>query len=215
MNKAIEKSRPNRNLQELLETKNKFPIKPVLMGAGLLIIIAAILDISGVGRKKTAHPSFNVKTDLQNIVLSLDRDRYTDVDHLFSITIPPKWRVQTPPESTPYDVIFVGPNQTDINIIATKVDYNSLPELLEEINRRERDNGIATDKVPFFYKGIPAVKRIVKLRFSTALAIDFVKDHVAHHILFSAPPEYYDQYEPIFMELLNTYKPAGTEKNTP
>ena len=37
-------------------------------------------------------------------------------------------------------------------------------------------------------------------------AIDFVEDHVAHHIMCAVSPEYFDRYEPVLMDVLNTYE---------
>ena len=40
------------------------------------------------------------------------------------------------------------------------------------------------------------------------LLLDFVTGDLAHHVQFSVPPELYDEYEPVFLRLMQTYEPG-------
>ena len=186
-------------------------VKSVLLGLGLMIVAAAIYDFARVAEKRKAENVFDVKSDIQNVVLNMDVARYRHPDGLFSVSAPAGWTVTTRPDSAPYDVVFFGPNQTDMSIMATPVEYNTLPELEREVTESERKANIAPSRESFFYKGTPAMKRKAKLGHTTVMAIDFVRSNVAHHIMFGTPPEYFDQYEPIFMDLFDTYEPGDDE----
>ena len=48
------------------------------------------------------------------------------------------------------------------------------------------------------------------LHHARVLAIDFVENRVAHHILFTAPPDLFEKYEPVLLEVLNTYQPGSS-----
>jgi hypothetical protein len=53
-----------------------------------------------------------------------------------------------------------------------------------------------------------AVKRTVQLFRSKLLLLDFLTGDLAHHVQFSTPPELFDEYEPVFLRLMQTYEPG-------
>ena len=176
-----------------------------LLVFGLLVVVALIMDLTGFMHKKVYRPP-DIATELQNMVLGLDGPRFTDANGLFSIVIPPGWKVSKPPESDPYNVVFVGSHSADISIMAKPVSYNTLPELFREIQKLEKQFGLATKVDTIRFRGRPAIKRSGRLMRVKVFAIDFVEDHVAHHILCAVSPEYFDRFEPVLMEVLNTYE---------
>ena len=176
-----------------------------LLVFGLLVVAALIVDMTGFVHKKVHRPP-DVTTELQNIVLGLDGPRFADSNGLFSIVIPAGWKVSKPPESDPYNVVFVGTHSADISIMAKPVNYNTLPELFTEIEKHEKQFGLSTRVDTIRFRGRPAVKRSGRLMRVKIFAIDFVEDHVAHHIMCAVSPEYFDRYEPVLMDVLNTYE---------
>jgi hypothetical protein len=40
------------------------------------------------------------------------------------------------------------------------------------------------------------------------LLLDFITGDLSHHVQFSAPAHLYDEYEPIFLRLIQTYEPG-------
>lgn len=176
-----------------------------LMLLGLVVVVALIADLRALPRR-AARGRPDVATDLQQLALGLDGPRYTDPSGLFSIVPPAGWKILRPPDCGPYNVVFHNQRGADVNIMATRVEYNDLPSLLRDIEKTERECGIATKPEAFFFQGQPAVRRETRLATVKVLAVDFVRDRVAHHLLFSVPVEQYDRYRPVLMEVLNTYR---------
>lgn len=172
---------------------------------GVLVVAALIADMTGFRHKKP-YRSPDLATELQNIILGLDGPRFTDAKGLFSIVVPPGWKVSRPPESDPYNVVLVGSHSADISIMAQPVSYNTLPELFKEIEKREKQFGLATKVDTIRFRGRPAIKRSGHLLRVKILAIDFVENHIAHHMMCAVSPEYFDRFEPVLMEVLNTYE---------
>jgi hypothetical protein len=192
-------------------------LQMMLMACGVLAIVAFIVDLSQVKLPNPiAPPSAN--EELQTVLLGLGGPRYADSNGLFSVVAPAGWRIMRSPESDFYNVIFKSPNGADMSIMTTPVQYNDLPSLFKDISAHERESGIRTEFATIRLKDRQAIRRTCKLFNSRVLAIDFVADRVSHHILCTAPLTLYDKYEPVFMEIINTYEPgraAGAGDNPP
>jgi len=48
----------------------------------------------------------------------------------------------------------------------------------------------------------------VQLFKGRVLMLDFVTGNLAHHIQIRIPPALYDEYEPVFLRLMQTYEPG-------
>lgn len=180
-------------------------IKIVLLVGGLALVVALINDLRHMPRRKL--PGYvDPASELQAIALGMDGSRYEDGEGLFSIVPPAGWTVFKPPDSRPYDVVFRGPSGSTLSIIATRVDYNDLPSLVGEIERKEAEAGIRTQSEAIFFLGGPAIRRTAGLVASRIFSVDFVRDHVAHHIMCGTPPELFDRYKPVLMEVVETYR---------
>lgn len=197
-------------MQDRRAREKNSPIKLVLLALGVLVVVGLMADFSRLARK-APQPSFDVGDDLRNLALGMEGERFVHPKGYFSIVKPAGWRMSVLPESHPYDVVFLGPAAADISIMVTEVGYDTLPELVKDIEESERSSGIVTQKDPFFFKGMPAVKRVARLRSTSVMALDFVKNGLAHHVMCGIPPEHFEQYETVLMELLNTYE-AGPVK---
>lgn len=195
---------------------SKNVIRIVLLAGGLLLLIVLIVDLRRMPVRKPfgyVDPS----AEMQAVLLGLDGPRYEDPEGLFSIVRPAGWTVFKPPESRPYDVVFRGPSGATISIIATRVEYNELPDLVREIERKEKDAGIRTQSEAIFLLGGPAIRRTAGLVASRVFSVDFVRDRVAHHIMCGAPPELFDRYRPVLMDVVDTYRigPAAAPPPAP
>ena len=189
-------------------------LKLILLAVALLALIALIMDVSSLQRRRPkATPS--VAADLQGILLGLGGERYSDPSGLFSIVPPAGWRIVRRPDADPYNVVFWGPNGADMSIMATPVNYDDLPSLFKDIEKSERMTSIRTDFEAIKIQGRPAVRRTCKLHHLRVLAIDFVENRVAYHILCTTPPELFEKYEPVLMEIVNTCAPLNAGTATP
>ena len=184
-------------------------LKIVLLVLVLLVIVAVVADMR---KMSTRLPKYipGVAAELQDILLGLGGPRYADPSGRFSVVVPAGWQTVTPPESGSYNVVFYGPNGADMSVMASPVDYDDLPSLFKDIEKSERQTSIRTDLEAFRFQGRSAVRRTCKLHHVRVLAIDFVEKRVAHHILITAPPELLEKYEPVLMEVLNTYQTSNS-----
>lgn len=189
-------------------------LKLVLLTLVLLVIVAIVVDI-GKMRRRLPEVIPDVPAELQSILLGLGGPRYIDPSGLFSVVPPAGWRTATPPDSGSYNVVFYGPNGADMSIMATPVDYNDLPSLFKDIEESERQTSIRTDFGAIRFQGRSAVKRTCKLHHVRLMAIDFVENRVAHHILCTTPPDLFEKYEPVLMEVINTYQTTNSEVLSP
>lgn len=183
-------------------------LKVAVFGFILLVIVAVIADIAAMRRRMPVN-IVDVPTELKNILLGLGGPRYADPTGLFSVVPPAGWQKSSDANKGNYSAVFYGPNGADMSIMATPVGYDDLPSLFKDIEASERQTGIRTDFEAFRFQGRSAVKRTCKLHHVRVLAVDFVENRVAHHILFTTPPELFEKYEPVLMEVLNTYQPGN------
>ena len=61
-------------------------------------------------------------------------------------------------------------------------------------------------------------RRELELMKTKVLAIDFVKDHIAHQIFCEVPAELFAEYRPALLRLIETYQPlspAAPARKTP
>lgn len=184
-------------------------LKLVLLTLVLLVVVAIVADISRM-RRRLPEVIPDVPTELQTILLGLGGPRYVDPKGLFSVVPPAGWSTATPPDSGSYSVVFFGPNGADMSIMATPVGYDDLPSLFKDIENSERQTSIRTDFEAIRFQGRSAVRRTCKLHHVRVLAIDFVENRVAHHILCTTPPELFEKYEPALMEVINTYQTSNS-----
>lgn len=180
----------------------------------LLVIVAIAADMR---KMRTRLPKVipSVPAELQNILLGLGGPRYTDPSGLFSVVVPAGWQTVTPPDSGSYNVVFSGPNGADMSIMATRVDYDDLPSLFKDIEESERQTRIRTAFEAIRFQGRAAVKRTAKLHHVRVLAIDFVENRVAYHILCTTTPDLYEKYEPVLTEVIHTIQTGTPKTSTP
>jgi hypothetical protein len=187
----------------------------VLLVFGVLIIVGLLIDMRTIHRRRAKGSGLDVATDIQNVLLGLTGERVSDPRGFFTIVPPSGWKMSGYPDSHPFNVTFYGPHGVDINITASAVEYNDYNTLLKRIEQIEREIGMNTHIEPVTFLGRPAIKRTSNLHRSRVLVIDFVEHRVAHHLLCRIPHELFDKYEPVVMEVLNTYEPLRGKGGRP
>lgn len=135
--------------------------------------------------------------------------RYVDPSGLFSFVPPRNWvRVGNPASGGFYNVVFQGPYGMDMCIQVVATNGLTFDKLIESLRRVER-NLAADTHMDFAYVGpYRAVKRSAQLFKNRVLLLDFVTGDLAHHVQFSMPPNLYDEYEPVFLRLMQAYEPG-------
>jgi hypothetical protein len=186
-------------------------LKIGLLAFGLLVVLAIWIDIRYLPRRE--NPVFvRLGDELQQITLGLTGARYEDPHGLFSIVPPAGWRVSAGADAQPYDAVFYGPNGADLRIMVKPVKYNSLDALMTDIRKSQKDFGLTPSLDAVYFAGQPAVQRTCRLYYSTSLSVDFVENRIAHHLLLSAPREHFEEYRPVLLEIMNTYRPGRTPR---
>lgn len=180
----------------------------ILVFAGLALV-ALMADLRNLARRAAARPGSAARPrpgHAADVLAGLDDPRYEDPRGYFSIVPPRRW--VRPAQATGfYDVVFQGPYGMDlaIQVVATNQTFDQLVDKLRQVER----NLAADTHMDFAYVGPHrAVKRSVQLFRSRVLMLDFLTGDLAHHVQFSTPTEFYDEYEPVFLRLMETYRPG-------
>ena len=190
--------------------RNRF--RWVIWAFAALLLIALMTDLRNISRRleqrRHGQPVVPRRGDAADIAAGLDGPRYTDPQGRFSVVPPRHWVRVEKPANRFFNVVFQGPYEMDLSIqvVATNgLTFEKLVRNLQQIEQRLS----ADTHMDFAYVGpYRAVKRSVQLFRSRVLLLDFVTGDLAHHVQFSIPPELYDQYEPVFLRLMQTYEPG-------
>ena len=177
----------------------------------LLLLAALMADLRRIHRHLAEFQGTGAVSrdgDAQDIAGGLDGPRYVDPGGLFSLVPPRHWVRVAKPVNSFFNVVFQGPYGMDmsIQVVATNgVTFDKLVETLRQVER-----SLAADThMDFAYVGpYRAVKRSAQLFKTKLLMLDFVTGDLSHHIQFSVPPSLYDEYEPVFLRLMQTYEPG-------
>jgi hypothetical protein len=178
---------------------------------GLLLLLGFIADLRGMsGRMENFRRTGGEGRagDAADVAAGLDGPRYVDPSGLFSVVPPRNWKRLKPSPETRFNVVFQGPLGLDMAVEAVATQGMTFEELVERIRERER-NLSANLPMDVAYVGpYRAIKRSAQLYKSRILMLDFITGHIAHHVQFSMPPALYDEYEPVFLRLMQTYEPG-------
>lgn len=197
----------------LLASRHRW-LQPVLLGFGVLFIIAFLADMIRLSRSDSAGTLTQRFLTPAEELQQLERDlvagqRIKASSGLYSLVLPGGWRVTTGEDISPYDLMLTSPNTVRIRLSAARVSFDDLPALFKSMSEREREFNVRTEVQTFYLHGIPAARREVQLMKTKALVIDLVKDHVAHQIFCEVPIEIYEQYRPILIKFIETYRPTA------
>lgn len=177
----------------------------------LLLLVALVFDLRGISSRlghfqRTGQVSR--QGDAADIEAGLNGARYVDPAGRFSLVPPRHWVKVERPGNSFFDVVFKSPLGMDMSIQVVVTNGLTFEKLVNDLRRVER--GLAADThMDYAYVGpYRAVKRSAQLFKTKLLLLDFVTGDLAHHVQFSLPPALYDEYEPVFLRLMQTYEPG-------
>ena len=134
--------------------------------------------------------------------------RYADPSGLFSLVPPRGWvRVKKPVRGM-FNAYFRGPYGMDLGIQAVENRGATFDSLVSRLKLVERNLAADTHMEIAYVGPHRAVRRTAQLFKNKVLTLDFLTGDLAHHIQFAAPPELFDEYEPVILRLLETYEPG-------
>lgn len=189
--------------------QNRFRV--VLLVLAALLLVALVADLRHVSRRigeRVQGKDVPRRGDAADIAAGMDGPRYVDPAGLFSFVPPRNWRKAANSGDGFYNAVFQGPYGMSLSIQVVATPGQTFADLIEKLRKIER-NLSADTHMDFAYVGPHrAAKRSVQLFRSRALLLDFLTGDLSHHVQFSAPPELYDQYEPLILRLMQTYEPG-------
>lgn len=178
--------------------------------AGSILLLAALMaDLRNFSRRFAEGPRATPlprKGDAADVLRGLDGPRYVDPAGRFSLVPPRNWVKLDPPPTDFYDVVFQGPYGMDLSIQTAETRGMTFDELIGKLRDVERGLSAETHMDIAYVGKHRAVKRSARLFRSKVLLLDFLTGDLAHHVQFSMPPETYDEYEPVFLRLMETYE---------
>ena len=105
-----------------------------------------------------------------------------------------------------FNVVFQGPHGMDMGVQVVVTNGLTFDQLVENLRRVERSLAADTHMDITYVGPHRAVKRSVQLFKSRVLMLDFLTGDLAHHVQFSVPAALYNEYEPVFLGLMQTYE---------
>ncbi len=186
-------------------------IRWVIWVVAFLLLVALIADLRNISRHLAEFQTTGAVSrdgDAADLASGLDGVRYVDPSGLFSLVPPRHWVRLAKPVNPFFNVVFQGPYGMDMSIqvvVTNGVTFDKLVDTLRQVER-----SLAADThIDFAYVGpYRAVKRSAQLFKTKLMMLDFVTGDLSHHIQFSVPPTLYDEYEPVFLRLMQTYEPG-------
>lgn len=178
----------------------------------LLLAAALLADLTNMTRRvgdfRRTGKTGPHAGDAADIVRGLDDPPYVDPSGLFRVVPPRHWIKLAQPPAGFFNVVFQGPFGMDMSVRATATNGLNFDRLVDRLQQIERGLSAKTH-MDFAYVGpYRAVKRSVQLFRSRVLLLDFLTGDLSHHVQFSVPPPLYDEYEPVFLRLMQTYEPG-------
>ena len=188
--------------------QNRFRL--VLLALAALMLAALVADLrhlSGrTGERGTGGGGGLRRGDAADVAAGMDDPRYVDPSGLFSFVPPRHWTRKS--ESGFFNAVFQGPCGMDLSIQVVATPGQTFDQLIDKLRKVER-NLSADTHMDFAYVGpYRAAKRSAQLFRNRVLLLDFLTGDLSHHVQFSAPPELYDEYEPLILRLMQTYEPG-------
>lgn len=187
-----------------------------LPALALILVAAMIYDAHRIARDAarsddSASLEERIERDLQRIKRGLEKPPYIDPRKGFSIAPPHGWRMDPTGQGGYFDITFRGPGSLELNALAEEVDYTEFAILRRRIERKEMDVGLKMHIEEREFNDMPAIYRTMRLETQRLHMIDFLADGQAHHILFAAPHDLFDQYLPVMLKFMNSYAPRAQQ----
>lgn len=192
------------------QDKVKSRFRLLLYFVAALLLVGLMTDLRSLSRRLAAGPRAPVprKGDAADIEQGLGGPRYVDPAGRFSLVPPRHWVKDEQPATDFFDVVFQGPYGMDLCVQTAATDGLTFDQLVQNLRQVERGLSAETHMDIAYVGPHRAVKRSVRLFRNRVLLLDFVTGDLAHHVQISMPPEMYDEYEPVFLRLMQTYEPG-------
>jgi hypothetical protein len=205
------RARSREQAEQRRQEARKTRLRLILYLFAALLLAALMVDMRNISRRLgdfRRTGTLSRKGDAGDIAGGLGGARYADPAGLFSLVPPRHWVRVAKPVNSFFNVVFQGPYGMDMCVQVVKTNGVTFDRLVENLRRVERSLAADTH-MDFAYVGPHrAVKRSAQLFKTKLLMLDFVTGDLAHHVQFSMPPELYDEYEPVFLRLMQTYEPG-------
>jgi hypothetical protein len=205
--RAQQRERAESRRQESRRTRLRW----LILGVVLLLLIGWIADLRHLSTRLSDFKRTGAvahKGDAADLDAGMDGPRYRDPSGRFSLVPPRNWVKLKQPPAPFYNAVYQGPYGMDMSIQVVATNGLTFDKLIDKLKRVERGMN-ATTHMDYAYVGpYRAVKRSVQLFKTRVLILDFVTGDLAHHIQFSVPPALYDEYEPVFLRLMQSYQPG-------
>ena len=207
---AAARLRQRAHEQKVRQERVRARLRWGLLAFAALLLLGLMADLRNLSRRfaEGAGKRPSRKGDAADIVRGLDDPRYVDPAGRFSLVPPRHWVAAPRPPGDFYDAVFRGPYGMDMRIQVAVTNGLTFDKLIEALRWRERALSADTHMDIAYVGPHRAVKRSARLFRNRVLMLDFVTGDLAHHVQFAAPPELYDEYEPVFLRLMETYEPG-------
>ena len=189
--------------------KNRF--RWVVWGLALVLLAALASDMRNISRRLGHFQRTGTlarKGDAADLAAGLGGPRYADPSGLFSLVPPRNWMQVKKPVNGFFNVVFQGPYGMDMGIQVAATNGLTFDKLVDVLRQVERSLAADTHMDYAYVGPHRAVKRSVQLYKNKLLLLDFVTGDLEHHVQFSVPTALYDEYEPVFLRLMQTYEPG-------
>jgi hypothetical protein len=208
---AAARARSQEKAEQGRQERRKNRFRWILWVFSLLLLAALVTDMRNISRRLSRFQRTGTaahKGDAADIAGGLGGARYVDPAGLFSLVPPRNWVQVKKPADSFFSVVFQGPYGMDMGVQVVATNGLTFDKLVDTLRRVERSLAADTH-MDFAYVGpFRAVKRSVQLFKSKLLILDFATGDLEHHVQFSMPPALYDEYEPVFLRLMQTYEPG-------
>jgi len=211
MKAAAARAKRRERAESVRQTSRRTLLRWVMLVVAFLLLIAIIVDLRHISSRLSEFNRTGKvarKGDAADIAGGLDGSRYQDPSGHFSVVPPRNWVRLKQPATPFFNAVFQGPHGMDMSIQVVATNGMSFDKLIDTLRRVERAMSATTHMDVTYVGPLRAVKRSVQLYESRVLMLDFVTGDLAHHIQFSMPPALYDEYEPVFLRLMQTYEPG-------
>jgi hypothetical protein len=206
-------ARAARAEEKRLESRRRMVRVGLVGGFAAVLLVALFVDMRHLTTRMDRFGRTGKEArrgDAADIAAGIDGGdaRYADPSGLFSLVPPRGWvRVKKPVRGM-FNAYFRGPYGMDLGIQAVENRGATFDSLVSRLKLVERNLAADTHMEIAYVGPHRAVRRTAQLFKNKVLTLDFLTGDLAHHIQFAAPPELFDEYEPVILRLLETYEPG-------
>jgi len=188
-------------------------LRVLLPAFALLFVLAMIYDAVDLS-DRVASGDFalrreeRIAADIARLKDGLKSEAIRGPEGKFKFVPPAGWLIDPLGNEGYFDLTFRSPEGMEINLLASAVDYSDFETLLENVESKEEEVGFIMHIEDGIFLQYPAIYRNMKLETQRVYMIDFLANGRAHHLMFAAPYELFDDYIMTIRQVLETYRPG-------